>query len=560
MEESKRVKKLMIERTALVDGLLSVLSKKVDQGQTELLKSTINNFVDKLELTDTGKVKNTLYNKRLLANIDTIFDRFGKTQGLEVAKTIALGVQQVVNFSGVYYQTFTTKAKLLEIAPVVKETVGLWLGLSEKGRVEPNGYLDKLIKDNTVRSQVKNMAVRAVIGQQGFRETKNQISEFIGGNKEKAGALERYHRNFVYDLYSQVDRATSEVYAGKLGFNFAIYEGGLIETSRSFCIDRNGKVFHKSEIALFDPPTAKQPGYNPFTDLGGYGCRHHLNWIPDSLAYMLRADAKEKFGNGQIATAAPAPAPAPKKVDPPKPKEAPAPKPKKEQPVTPTASRFDKVTTRSQAKDALLQTVKGRGANGTDPKISMSSALSVDDLKQYFKQVDKLFTEYKVDAPRITELAFKSGAGKYGFVSTYASGGIAKANFGDRVDRRRTVNIEDPVIRLTTQGKSRVDDENLKISTATHEFAHVIVINHSSNGNRDFFIQVRDLKAAYHKEINDLVNSGNNKGAAEIYLGKYAGTNLDEFWAEGFTEYKLKTKPSKYAKLIGQLGDKYFKK
>jgi hypothetical protein len=30
--------------------------------------------------------------------------------------------------------------------------------------------------------------------------------------------------------------------------------------------------------------------------------------------------------------------------------------------------------------------------------------------------------------------------------------------------------------------------------------------------------------------------------------------------AEGFTEYKLKSNPSKYAKLIGQLIDKYYKK
>jgi hypothetical protein len=44
------------------------------------------------------------------------------------------------------------------------------------------------------------------------------------------------------------------------------------------------------------------------------------------------------------------------------------------------------------------------------------------------------------------------------------------------------------------------------------------------------------------------------------YLGKYASTNIDEFMAEGFTEYKLSSNPSKYAVEIGKLIDKYFKK
>lgn len=292
-KEQKEVKRLMTERTTLVDGLLSVLERKVSEAERDLLRMTIEGFVDKLELTEGGRVRNTLYNKRLLANIDRIFDNFGKTLGLEIAKTIAVGVQQVVNFSGEYYSLFTTKAKLLTILPTVRETMSVWLGLSEKGKVEPNGYLDKLIKDTTVRNQVKNIAMRQVIGQQGWREGKAQLSEFIGGNKEKAGALQKYHRNFVYDLYSQVDRATAEIYADKLGFEFFIYEGGLIETSRPFCKERNGKVFHKSEIAKFDPPTAKPPGYNPFTDLGGYGCRHHLNGIPTALALVLRPDARQ---------------------------------------------------------------------------------------------------------------------------------------------------------------------------------------------------------------------------------------------------------------------------
>ena len=135
--------------------------------------------------------------------------------------------------------------------------------------------------------------MKMVYGQEGWEATRKSLAKLIEGDQNNLGALQKYHRNFTYDLYSQIDRATAKTYADDLGFEFAIYEGGLIETSREFCKDHNGNVYHKSEIEDFDPKVAKQPDYNPFTDLGGYGCRHHLNWIPTSLALAMRPDASK---------------------------------------------------------------------------------------------------------------------------------------------------------------------------------------------------------------------------------------------------------------------------
>ena len=115
----------------------------------------------------------------------------------------------------------------------------------------------------------------------------------IEGNAEQLGSLAKYYRNFVYDTISATDRIVGMEYANSKGYEFAIYEGGIIKTSRKFCKDRNGKVFHKTEIEKFDPPTAKQANYNPFIDLSGYGCRHHLNWISTKLALRYRPEAKD---------------------------------------------------------------------------------------------------------------------------------------------------------------------------------------------------------------------------------------------------------------------------
>ena len=135
------------------------------------------------------------------------------------------------------------------------------------------------------------------MGQAGWQDTKKNLEKLIAGDKDNLGALQKYHRNFSYDLLSQVDRATGKTYADDLKFEFAIYEGGLVERSRKFCIEHNGNIYHISEIQKFNPQVAKQPNYNPFTDAGGFSCRHHYNYISTSLAKAMGKDV-DKFLNG----------------------------------------------------------------------------------------------------------------------------------------------------------------------------------------------------------------------------------------------------------------------
>lgn len=288
---SKQVERFMLRKTSLIDGLVNVLEKQVEAGQRKLLEQTVLQFVDQLDITEGGKVRNTLKNKRLLQTIDTVFAEWGRTAGVAIAQSIVAGLQRVLNFNNTYFKSFTRDAELLPLQKKVTETLRYWLGIDEKGGVQKNGYLDTIINDTSVKNQIKDLTVKSVLGQHGYNETKKALKDFIVGNSEKTGVMQRYYRNFVYDTYSTVDRATGDIYAEGLGFNFAIYEGGVIKTTRKFCRERNGKVFHRSEIAAFNPPTAKPPNYDPFISLGGYSCRHHLNYIPDSTAKVLRPDA-----------------------------------------------------------------------------------------------------------------------------------------------------------------------------------------------------------------------------------------------------------------------------
>lgn len=295
---NKEFKELVKKRDALITLLNRRFETTIQDAQKDLLKQFMLNFGDLLQVDESGNIAPTQYNRNLLLSVDKLFTEYGKKHNVLVLATLLNSVSNVLDFNAGYYSNFTKPAELLPIKKRVVENVQGWLGFDDNKATE-NGYLSTLVKSDTVRNQIKDMAMRAVYSQKGWFAAKKEMQDFIAGNDDGSlGAMQKYYRNYTYDLISQVDRATGKTYADDLKFEFAIYEGGLIETSRPFCEEHNGKVYHISEIMKFDPPTAKQPNYNPITDLGGYACRHHLNWIPTALALAMRPDAAPLVGTG----------------------------------------------------------------------------------------------------------------------------------------------------------------------------------------------------------------------------------------------------------------------
>jgi len=287
--------KLMASRNKLLNDLQKKLEAAATQAGEVMYDEIINRVIDKLDKDENGNIRNNMYNKRLISSIDLAFSSYYTSEGIGLASEIASGAMQVVNFQSGYYSNFTTQASLLPIKPLVMETVQTWLGIGEKGRLEKNGYLVKIAQAAEVKQAVRDITLKGIVGGQGWQDTKFAIKDYIKGNPQSNPFdwLNKYTRNFVYDTYAQIDRTTGRMFADKLGFQFAVFEGGIIKTTREWCNERNGKVFHISEIERFDPGKSMQPNYNPVTDLGGWGCRHHLNWIPDSLAVILRPDAQK---------------------------------------------------------------------------------------------------------------------------------------------------------------------------------------------------------------------------------------------------------------------------
>ena len=192
--------------------------------------------------------------------------------------------------------------------------------------------------------------------------------------------------------------------------------------------------------------------------------------------------------------------------------------------------------------------------------ILISKNLSINDLNKRTNTINLLTQEYNISENIIkdhgTDLIMKSTKTFYGYVKSSTSR-IATINFGDASDKSssRKFNITD----VREREKSRVDDNNLDIATLVHEFAHVIATEKQEK-SKPLFDDLRKIFKEYSEEKKVYIKNNDTYNTNQISLGNYSKFNLNEFMAEGFTEYKLSSNKSKYAILIGKAIDKYYKK
>ena len=549
--DEKTLKDFTKKRSELIASLMSSMDGQVKDNQKKLLEKVLEKFVDKLEKDENGNVKNNDRNRNLLIQFDDIFKEYQKKEARDTVGLLLQSVGSIINFNQKYFSALDGQARTLPIIPKVKDFMKVWLGI--KGDiVEPNGYLDKLVSNDPAKIALKNQAMKIVIGQEGFEDAKKQIKTLIDGNQNTMGALEKHHRNFAFDLYSQIDRATSDVIRNDLGFVFAIYEGGLIETSRIFCEEHDGNIYHISEIKDFNPTEAKPPNYNPITDLGGYGCRHHLNWISTAMAKAMGKDVDKFLKGGQNKGNT--------TVEEEKPKPKPTEKPKKkEEPKKPSEIKISEIKTTKEAK-AVVQDIFPKAKS-----VSISSKIEMKDLIPRIEQLKKLNDKYILDIGDLEKISFSSIGRNLGVVKSYANGNIKEANFGSREDLWTSHEKNSDPKKDLQRHSASIEKESHPKFTTTHEFGHLLTVSGRKgvvNNERvvEFWSELRKVFSEYLKELNSHRISGEYEKASEIFIGKYGHTNTDEFFAESFTQYELNSKPTKYSKKVGELVEKYFKK
>lgn len=132
-----------------------------------------------------------------------------------------------------------------------------------------------------------------------YKDLVRTIKENISGSEAFGGRLESYAGTYARDSFSIAERSYSTAIANEFKLDWFRYVGGTIEDSREFCIERNDKVFHRSEIEAWvsedwQGKNRATTTENIFNLCGGYNCIHTLVPISEN---QVPKEKIEEFAN-----------------------------------------------------------------------------------------------------------------------------------------------------------------------------------------------------------------------------------------------------------------------
>ena len=156
-----------------------------------------------------------------------------------------------------------------------------------------------------VSAPIKRELINAVTTGASYSDTLKSLRNIIEGTPDRDGLLTRYSRLIVSDTFAMTDRSYTQTIADEVGYDWFLYAGGLMKTTRQFCRDRNARYYHRNEVAEW-PQTAgewngKMYGTNEstiFVTAGGYNCQHSI--MPVSVFAVPKADINRNIANGNF--------------------------------------------------------------------------------------------------------------------------------------------------------------------------------------------------------------------------------------------------------------------
>ncbi|MDQ3047651.1 MAG: hypothetical protein M3R27_08900 [Bacteroidota bacterium] len=219
----------------------------------------------------------------------------------EILMSYVQASKQLNNLSEMYFATLVSPERLIQIKEKADKVIDKKFGLLPDGSLKEGGFIDRAMKDPKIQKDIIKNVRKAIANGADLEAVKNTFREIIAASPEEAGILQKYYNTISKDILSRIDNGNNKIYADELDLQHAVYQGGLIRTSRSLCLKNNGKIFTREQIEdLRNDPfikemfSGKMNEYDPFEQPGGYGCLHSWDWITaDLVKGILRSQNKK---------------------------------------------------------------------------------------------------------------------------------------------------------------------------------------------------------------------------------------------------------------------------
>jgi len=137
---------------------------------------------------------------------------------------------------------------------------------------------------NSITASIDN--IRAAVFREVIAGVQPDVNTIV---QDSAGLTRRQIETELGTNVAGFQRSVTMTKAEDLGIEHYLYSGGLIETSREFCRERDGNIYTLDEINSWD----NGQGLPANIYLGGYNCLHQLLPIDKETAERLGLDTSK---------------------------------------------------------------------------------------------------------------------------------------------------------------------------------------------------------------------------------------------------------------------------
>lgn len=272
-------------------------------GIQKQISSEIEIFIKDLDTTgDT--IKSSVSNIRKIAAFkDRIYTIIKQSDYSEKLDRFIEAFNEVAIIQNKYFESVSKKFKP---TPLLKE-------ITNQSINSTLDYLTEAGLNNALIQPIHDILLTNSTTGGSWSAMAKQIRDFITANNDTVGALERYTSQVTTDSLNQYSAQYSQTVANDLGFNWFMYDGAIIKTSRTFCeacvkkkyINRaefpqlikgdftefkemKGQIYDKTGLPQGMIDGTNSSNFEVYR--GGYSCQHILVPVSDAIVPKLLRD------------------------------------------------------------------------------------------------------------------------------------------------------------------------------------------------------------------------------------------------------------------------------
>ena len=150
-----------------------------------------------------------------------------------------------------------------------------------RAEIASNAFIDEIFDNTEIQKSLQATIRNAITSNAPYTASKELITSQIKGTEKKLGLIEGYQYRNGIEEFQTYTRSLDEQFSQELRLNYAIYAGTEIKTTRHFCDSRINNVYNRETINSWNDLQfqGKKDNHIMVIDLGGYNCRHDLNWV-----------------------------------------------------------------------------------------------------------------------------------------------------------------------------------------------------------------------------------------------------------------------------------------